>query len=87
MKKRFTEDQIINALSKLSSGTTAKQLSRDLGITMQTIYSWKRKFGDMDASEARKLKALELENARLKRLVADLSLDNQILKDVNSKKW
>ena len=54
---------------------------------MQTIYAWKKKFGDMSTDEARKLKSLEQENARLKRLVANLSLDVQILKDVNSKKW
>jgi putative transposase len=87
MKKRFTEEQIINALSELSAGKSVKELGRKMGVTSQTLYSWKRKYGDMDASEARKLKALEQENARLKRIVADLSLDNLMLKDVNSKKW
>jgi len=87
MKKRFTEEQIISILSELNSGKSAKELSREKGISQQTIYFWKKKYGDMDISEARKLKALEQENTRLKRLVADLSLDNQMLKDVNSKKW
>jgi putative transposase len=87
MKKRFTEEQIIQNLDDLRNGKTAKEVARQKGITIQTIYSWKTKFGDMNSEEARKLKALEAENARLKRLVADLSLDVQILKDVNSKKW
>jgi putative transposase len=87
MKKRFTEEQIIQILDEIRAGKTAKEVSRQKGITLQTIYAWKKKFGDMSTDEARKLKALEQENARLKRLVADLSLDNQILKDVNSKKW
>lgn len=87
MKKKFTEEQIIKTLGRLGSGTPAKELAREIGVTIQTLYSWKRKYGEMDAEEARKLKALELENARLKRLVADLSLDNQMLRDVNSKKW
>lgn len=87
MKKRFTEEQIIQILDEHRSGKTAKEIARAKGITIQTIYAWKKKFGDMSTDEARKLKALEQENARLKRLVADLSLDVQILKDVNSKKW
>lgn len=87
MKKRFTEEQIIKALKRLSAGSTAKELSRELGVAQQTLYSWKRKFGDMDASEAQRLRQLEQENTKLKRLVADLSLDNLMLKDVNSKKW
>ena len=86
-KKRFSEDQIIQILSEHREGKTAKEISRERGITAQTIYAWKKKYGDMDADEARRLKSLEQENARLKRLVADLSLDNLILKDVNSKKW
>lgn len=87
MKKRFTEEQIIQTLEEIRQGRPAKEVARQKGITLQTIYSWKTKYGEMSADEARKLKALEAENARLKRLVADLSLDVQILKDVNSKKW
>lgn len=87
MKKRFSENQIIRILDELRAGKTAKELAREKGITVQTIYSWKKKYGEMNPDEARRLRALEQENARLKRLVADLSLDNQILKDVNSKKW
>lgn len=87
MKKRFSEEQIIKILAEMEAGKTAKEISRDKSVTIQTIYSWKKKFGGMTSDEAKKLRALEQENARLKRLVADLSLDNQILKDVNSKKW
>jgi putative transposase len=71
-------------LKKLIPGYEVTDLKEWL---TKTIYSWKTKYGDMSADEAKKLKALEAENAHLKRLVADLSLDNRILKDVNSKKW
>ncbi len=84
MKKRFTEEQIISILSELKAGKSAKQLGREKGVTTQTLYSWKKKFGDMDVSEARRLKSLEQENARLKRLVADLSIDNQMHKDLTA---
>jgi putative transposase len=87
MKQRFTEDQIISAVKKLEAGITAKELSRELGVSQQTLYYWKKKFGGMDASEARRMKALEAENAKLKRLVAEQALDIIMLKDVNSKKW
>lgn len=87
MKKRFTEEQIIQILGEIDAGKTAKDISREKGVTMQTIYAWKKKYAGMSSEEAQKLRCLESENARLKRLVADLSLDNQILKDVNSKKW
>ena len=87
MKKRFSEPQIIKALDRLKSGATAKEVSRELGVAQQTLYAWKRKFGDMDVAEAQRLKQLELENSRLKRIVADQALDIVMLKDVNSKKW
>ena len=87
MKKRFTEEQIIKVLQKNASGTSAKEVCREFGISIQTFYSWKKKFDGMDVSEARKLKSLETENQKLKRLVADLSFDVLMLKDINSKKW
>jgi len=87
MKKRFTEEQVIKILDEHKAGKTAKDIARRDGITIQTLYSWKAKFGSMSSDEAVRLRTLEQENLRLKRLVADLSLDNQILKDVNSKKW
>ena len=87
MKKRFTEEQIIQILREIDEGKTAKEVSRKEGVAIQTIYAWKKKYAGMSSEEAKRLRALENENVRLKRLVADLSLDNQILKDVNSKKW
>jgi putative transposase len=86
MKKRFTEEQIISAIKKLEAGLSAKELSREIGVTQQTLYHWKKKFGGMDISEARRLKELEIENSKLKRIVADQALDIVMLKDVNSKK-
>ncbi len=85
--KRFTEEHIIKVLKKAESGVPTKELCRQEGITEQTFYRWKRKFGGMEISDAKKLRALEDENRRLKKLVADQALDIQILKDVNSKKW
>jgi putative transposase len=87
MKKRFTEEQIIKALGRLDQGVSAKELSRELGVALQTLYSWKTKFGGMNVSEAQRLRQLEQENGRLKRIVADQALDIVMLKDVNSKKW
>ncbi len=87
MKKRYTEDQIIGAVKRLEAGQLPKELSRELGVTMQTLYHWKKKFSGMDVADARRLKELEAENTRLKRLVADQALDIVMLKDVNSKKW
>ena len=85
MKNRFTEEQIIKALKEHEGGRPAADIVRELGIAEQTFYSWKRKYGDMNISEVKRLKQLEAENAKLKELVAELSLDNKILKDVISK--
>lgn len=87
MRKRYSEEQIIKAVRRMEEGLSAKDLSRELGVSQQTLYHWKKKFGGMDVDEARRLKALEQENARLKRLVAEQALDIVMLKDVNSKKW
>jgi putative transposase len=87
MKKRFTEEQIIKVLKEHETGATASDLCRRHGISGATFYKWKAKFGGMEVSDARKLRALESENAKLKRLLAEAMLDNAILKDVNSKKW
>ncbi len=86
-KSRFTEEQIIKVLKQAESGTAVKDLCRQNGISQGSFYKWKAKFGGMEINDAKKLRSLEHENQRLKRLVADLVLDNQILKDVNSKKW
>ena len=85
-KSRFTEEQIVYILRRLESGETAKELIREFGISEQTLYVWKKKFSGMGVPELRKLKSQEDEINRLKRLVADLMLDKQILQDVLSKK-
>lgn len=85
MKKRFTEEQIIKILKEHEGGKRAANIVREHGISEQTFYRWKSRFGGMDVSEAKRLKQLEEENRRLKEMVADLSLDNKILRDVISK--
>lgn len=87
MKSRFTEEQIVKALQRLKNGTKQNDLARELGISIATIQVWKKKYNDMSVNEARRLRELELENAKLKRIVADQALDIVMLKDVNSKKW
>jgi putative transposase len=87
MKSRFSEEQIIGILKQQESGIPTAQVCREHGISPATFYKWKAKFGGMNVGEAQRLRQLEDENAKLKRLVADLSLDNVALKDVLSKKW
>lgn len=87
MKKRFTEEQIIRILKEVESGRKIKDVCRAESITEQTYYRWKSKYGGMDVSDARKLKAMEEENRRLKRLVAEQALDITALKDALGKKW
>ena len=86
-RKRFTEEQIIGVLKEHELGTKTSDLCRKHGFSEATFYNWKSKFGGMDVSEAKRLKALETENAKLKRLLADAMLDNAALKDLLSKKW
>jgi putative transposase len=86
-RSRFTEEQIIGVLKESEAGVKTADLLRKHGISEQTLYRWKAKFGGMTVSEARRLKLLEDENRRLKHLVADLTLDNQALKAVVGKKW
>ena len=86
-KSHFTEEQIIAALKEHDGGARARDLCRKLGVSEQTFYRWRSKYGGMEVSDARKLKVLEEENRRLKHLVADLTLDVQMLKAVNAKKW
>lgn len=83
---KFTEEQIAFALKQAETGTPVKEVIRKMGITEQTFYRWKQKYGGMMSSDVRKLKQLEEENRQLKKLVADLSLDKQMLQDVLSKK-
>lgn len=86
-KSRFSEEQIIGILRQRQAGVSISALCREHGISEQTYHRWKNKYGGMDVNEAKRLKSVEDENKRLKRLVADLTLDNQMLKDVVSKKW
>jgi putative transposase len=86
-RKRFTEEQIIGVLKEHELGAKSSDLCRKHGISEATFYNWKSRYGGMDVSEARRLKALETENAKLKWLLADAMLDNAALKDLLSKKW
>ena len=86
-RKRFSEEQIIGILKENEAGVSVAELSRKHGVSDASIYKWKAKFGGMDVSEAKRLKGLEDENAKLKRLLADAMLDNAALKDLLGKKW
>ena len=87
MKKRFTEEQIIGILKEAEAGLKVGELCRKHGISDATYYNWKSKFGGMLVSEAQRLRALELENSKLKRLLADAHLDIAALKDDVGRKW
>jgi putative transposase len=86
-RSRFTEEQIIGILKEHEAGVPIADLCRKHGVSTASLYNWKAKYGGMDVSEARKLRALEDENARLKKLLADAMLDNSALKDLLGKKW
>ena len=86
MKKRFTEEQIAYALKRHEAGTPVTEICREMGVSDASFYKWKQKYAGMGLTELRKLKAMEEECRQLKKLVADLSLDKQILQDVLSKK-
>jgi len=86
-KARFTEEQIVAILKESEAGTPTAELVRRHGISRNTFYNWRKKYGGLDVSEAKRLKQLEAENRQLKRIVADQQLDIRALKDVVSKKW
>lgn len=86
-RKRFSEEQIIRVLKRLESGENLQAISRELGIHQNTIYNWRSKYGGMELSELAELRALKDENRRLKLAVAELTLDNKMLRDVTSRKW
>ena len=86
-RKRFTEEQIIGILKEHEAGVSATDLSRKHGFAEGTLYTWKSKYGGMDVSEAKRLRELEAENARLKKLLAESMLDQAALKDALSRKW
>ena len=85
-KSRFTEAQIVSMLQQYDSGIKVSDICRNKCITTATFYSWKRKYGGMDAQQLKELKSLQEENRRLKQMYADLSLDHRILKDIVEKK-
>jgi putative transposase len=87
MKRRFTEEQIIGILREQEAAGTVKEIIRRHGVSEQSFYRWKAKYGGLEVSEARRLKALEAENAKLKKLLAEAHLDNAALKDILSRKW
>lgn len=87
MKKRFSEEQIIGVLKEAEAGKKTSELCRQYGVTEQTFYRWKSKYGGMELSDAKRLKSLEEENRKLKRLVAEQALDCLVLKDLLTKKF
>jgi len=86
-RSRFTEEQIVGILKEQEAGQRTADICRKHGISEGTFYKWKAKYGGLEVSDARRLKALEDENAKLKKLLAETMLDNAVLKDLNSKKW
>lgn len=86
-RSRFNEEQIIAILKQQESGMATADVCREHGISSATFYKWKAKYGGLEVSDARKLKALEEENAKLKKLLVEQMLDNAMLKDVASRKW
>lgn len=86
-KKRFTQEQIHRILKESEAGTKTPELCRQYGISQNTLYRWKSKFGGMEISDMRRLKELEGENAQLKKLVAEQALDNRAMKAIIAKKW
>ena len=87
MKKRYTDEQIIKAIKKHEAGTKVEDICRDLGISNGTLYNWRSKFAGLEVNEAKRLRELETENNKLKRLLADKLLEVEAMKDVLSKKW
>jgi putative transposase len=87
VKKRFSEEQIIGFLREADKGVPTKELCRKHGFSEASFYLWRSKFGGMDVSDAKRLKALEAENARLKKLLADAMLENEVTKEALRKKW
>lgn len=86
-KSRFTESQIVKALKENENGRSVEDISRELGINKGTFYNWRKRYGGMEVSHLKRLKELEAENARLKKMYADQALDISMMKEVLSKKW
>lgn len=86
-KSKFTESQIVKAVKENEQGRSVAEICRELGIKLSTFYNWRKKYSGMEASQLKRLKELEAENLKLKQMYADVSLDNQMLKDILSKKF
>lgn len=86
-KTRYSEEEIIRVLQEVESGRSVKEVCREYGVSTASYYAWKAKYGGLDVNEARRMKELELENRRLKRAVAELTLREQSLKEALSRKW
>ena len=87
MQKRYSEEQIVKILGEVRGGKSIAETGRQYGVSEQTIYRWKNKFGDMEVSDVKRMRGLEQENRRLKEIVAELELDKRALKDLLSKNW
>lgn len=87
MKKRYTEEQIIKALNEQEAGSKVEDICRRLGVSQGTFYNWRSKFGGLEINDAKRLRELESENNKLKKLLAEKLLENEALRDVVSKKW
>ncbi len=85
--RKYTEEQIVNILKEAQSGVKVEDICRKYNVSANTFYKWRQKYGGMEVSDVKRLKALEDENRRLKHIVADLTLDNQALKAINAKNW
>jgi putative transposase len=87
MAKRFKEEEIVKILKEAEQAGNVRDVIRNYNVSEQSFYRWRQKYGGMETSEVRRLKELERENGELKKIVADLTLDNRMLKDINAKKW
>ena len=87
MKKRYTEEQIIKAIKEHEAGSKVEDICRRLGVSQGTFYNWRSKFGGLEVNDAKRLRELESENGKLKKLLAEKLLENEALKDVVSKEW
>jgi putative transposase len=86
-KKRFSVEQIVSAIKQQELGLTVTEISRKMGVAEGTFYAWKKKYAGLESDQVRELKQLQVENEKLKRIVADLTLDKVMLQDLNSRKW
>jgi putative transposase len=86
-RSRFSEKQIIKAIKENESGRSVEEITRELGISAGTFYNWRKKYSGMEASQLKEMKELQRENAKLKRMYAEMAMQNEMLKDVLGKKW